>query len=104
MAHSIAVVTLLGVLAFTQSSGPASTHGDGQTAFYSGKINERFEIALSLTRDGESISGFYQYASQGKPIDLQGKVLPDGKLSIVEYAAAGVASGEFLLAAVPGQT
>jgi HEAT repeat protein len=105
MVRSIAVTVLLGVIAFAQSSGPeSSTIADGETAFYSGKINERFEIALSMSRSGGSISGSYQYASQDKPLDLQGSVLPDGKLKIAEYAAPGVVSGEFLLAAVPGQT
>src|SRR5260370_24608713 len=105
MVHSIAVAMLLSVITFTQSSGPQlSAIPDGETAFYSGKINEIFEIALSMSRSGGSISGSYQYATQDKPLDLQGSVLPNGKLKIAEYAAPGVVSGEFLLAAVPGQT
>jgi HEAT repeat protein len=105
MMHSIAVATLLSVIMFTQSSGPElSAIADGETTFYSGKINERFEIALSMGRSGGSISGSYQYASQDKPLDLQGSVLPDGKLKIAEYATPGVASGEFLVGAAPGQS
>jgi HEAT repeat protein len=101
----VTVTVLLGVAVFAQSSGPElSAIADGETAFYNGKIDGRFEIALSLTRNGRIISGSYQYATQGKPLDLQGTVLPDGKLKIEEYAAPGVASGEFLVAAAPGQS
>ncbi|MFI5118066.1 MAG: hypothetical protein ACHP8B_15350 [Terriglobales bacterium] len=81
-----------------------STIADSQPAFYDGKIDRRFEIALSVTRNGGSISGSYQYASQGKPLDLQGTVLPNGQLKIAEYPAPGVVSGEFLVGALPGQT
>lgn len=104
MLRSIALTFLLGVIALAQSSGPESPAiAEGETAFYRGKINERLEVALSLTRTGGNISGSYQYASQGKLIDLQGTVLPDGKLKIAEFASARVASGEFLLAAASGQ-
>jgi HEAT repeat protein len=101
----VTVTVLLGGVVFAQSSGPElSAIADGETAFYNGKIDGRFGIALSLTRNGGNISGSYQYASQGKAIDLQGTVLPDAKLKIEENAAPSVASGEFLVGAAPGQS
>jgi len=91
-----AVVLLLGAIANPQVPRldlPAVA--DGDTVFYHGTVG-KFEIRLTLMREGDSVSGSYQYATQNTELYLHSHPLPSGKLKIVESSALNVATGEFV--------
>jgi hypothetical protein len=85
-------------------AGPDIRPTYGETAFYGGTINSRFVVVLTITWNGNNLSGSYQYATQHKLLDLKGKLLPDGALRIIEYSSPNVATGEFFLKGASGQS
>jgi hypothetical protein len=90
------VVLLLCAIANPQVSRlDLSAVADGDTVFYHGTVG-KFEIRLTLMREGDSVSGSYQYATQNMELYLQSHPLPNGKLKIVESSVLKVATGEFV--------
>jgi len=90
------VLLLLGAIANPQVPGlDLPSVADGDTVFYHGTV-AKFEIRLTLMREGDSVSGSYQYATQNTELYLQSRPHPNGKLKIVESSALKVDTGEFV--------
>jgi hypothetical protein len=49
---------------------------------FSGTINNRYAIKMSLLIEGSKISGSYYYVKVGKPITLRGSLDNSGKLNL----------------------
>jgi len=83
--------------AFSQAKKPDITSiADGETAFYHGTINGTLEVELKVTRKGNLIEGSYEYAAYRQALVLQGELLTEGALRVVEYTN-GKPNGEFHL-------
>ncbi len=57
---------------------------DGQMETYQGTINGKAQFMLFLSREGESLRGFYFYESFGIPIELKGKLIAQGNEFLLE--------------------
>jgi hypothetical protein len=62
---------------------------------FSGAINNRYAIKMSLLIEGTKISGSYYYVKVGKPITLRGSIDNSGKLSLEELDQTGNPTGVF---------
>ncbi len=54
-----------------------------QTMFYSGAIGKA-PVFVSLSRDGDSLNGWYFYTKYARPIELEGKIDAAGKFHLDE--------------------
>jgi len=74
-----------------QNNGAAA----GKTQYYHGTIGSTHEVQMTLFTHGKQLTGSYQYASQRKPIELRGRILPSGDYEIDELNAHGQATATF---------
>jgi hypothetical protein len=65
------------------------------TKNFVGKINDKYEIVMSLTKTGNDIIGTYKYKSQNSSLKLKGTVDNSGNLNINEFNDKGSISGVF---------
>lgn len=80
----------------TQESRPAAAAG---AKVYRGSIGGR-GVEVSLRREGERVSGSYNYDGVAGSLRLEGRAAADGKLALSEYDRAGRQTGQ--LACEPG--
>src|SRR5215469_921652 len=62
---------------------------------FSGAINNRYAIKMSLSIEGSRISGSYYYVKVGKPIVLRGSIDSAGKVTLEELDQTGKPTGVF---------
>ena len=67
------------------SGAPAEGIGD-----YRGTIGATTSVAVHVVREGPRVSGSYAYTAIGRPIALEGRVDPSGRMMIVEVAGGHV--------------
>ncbi len=65
-----------------------------QTKTFSGYVNGS-PVQMTLTRDGEKLSGTYFYTRIGKDLKLAGTIDAEGNFNLKESDAAGKTTGEF---------
>ena len=80
----------------TQGARPEAEAG---AKVYRGSIGGR-GVEVSLRREGERVSGSYNYDGAAERLRLEGRVGADGKLALAEYDRAGRQTGK--LACEPG--
>ena len=76
----------------------ATLFGQGQVGAprsFSGAINNRYAIKMSLLIEGSKISGSYYYVKVGKPIVLRGSISSAGKVTLEELDQTGKPTGVF---------
>src|SRR5262249_27183310 len=64
------------------------------TKLYRGAVGSN-HIQMSLTFDGNNVSGKYSYDRVGEDIKLTGRIDPEGKLELTELGAKNKPSGKF---------
>ena len=79
------------ILAVTQS---ASGQSAGAPKLYRGAIGSN-HIQMSLSFNGNNVSGKYSYDRVGEDINLKGALEPDGKLLLTEFGAKNKPTGKF---------
>jgi hypothetical protein len=57
---------------------------------FSGAINNRYAIKMSLSIEGSKVSGSYYYVKVGKPIAVRGSLDNSGRLSLEELDPTGL--------------
>jgi len=77
------------------SSAQKNSTATGRAQYYHGTIGRTLEVQMTLFTHGNQITGSYQYASQRKPIELRGRILPSGDYEIDELDAHGEATAKF---------
>jgi hypothetical protein len=65
-----------------------------QTKIFSGYVNG-IPVQISLTRDGDKLSGTYFYTRIGKNLNLAGTIDAEGNFKLKETDASGKTTGEF---------
>src|SRR5215510_443346 len=97
-------LTVYITLAVSGLAGVASVQGQtaafiqGQPAAsrsFSGAINSRYAIRMSLTIEGSKITGSYYYVKVGKPITLRGSIDSSGTVRLEELDQTGKPTGIF---------
>ena len=74
------------------SASPASVAG-----FFSGDLDGRIPVTLSLAQDGERVHGILVYQRIGNDIAIDGQITPDGALTLTETGVAGKRTGQWAL-------
>lgn len=64
------------------------------TRFFGGSVGES-RVEMTLTRDGNKLSGKYSYVKVGKALALSGSIGSDGSFTLTESAPTGATSGVF---------
>jgi hypothetical protein len=62
---------------------------------FSGAINKRYPVRMTLTRQGATITGTYVYTKVGKTITLRGEAQTDGTVLLFEVNDRGENTGVF---------
>lgn len=78
----------------TPRSQPARPKVAAGAKVYRGAIGGR-AVEASLSREGERVTGSYSYDGAAGRLKLEGRVGPDGKLTLAEFDRAGRQTGEF---------
>lgn len=65
------------------------------TKNYKGKINDTYQIKMTLTKIGNKLKGSYYYTSQNKPLRLSGTINEYGTIYLNEYNDSGSITGIF---------
>lgn len=55
------------------------------TKSFTGTINEKYEISMTLSKSAKKLNGTYYYKSQGIPIKISGMIDDSGNLTLSEY-------------------
>ncbi|MES2568084.1 MAG: hypothetical protein V4565_14510 [Bacteroidota bacterium] len=53
-------------------------------ASYEGRINNKYDIVMHLTKTGNTLGGTYLYKNKGKAINLKGSITDDGSIELTE--------------------
>lgn len=81
-----------------QSEQPITQAQDTEVNFtktYEGAIDGKYEIAMTLTKNADVLSGTYAYKSKGIPIKISGEIDQAGNLTIFEFNDKGSMTGLF---------
>ena len=90
------VTGVLGIILLSLSTMVSAHEGaTGDPSYYHGTIGRTLEVLMTIRRHGNELSGSYEYASQRKPIELRGRVLPSGEYEIAELDPRGKATAKF---------
>jgi hypothetical protein len=65
------------------------------TKSYEGNINDTYRIKMTLTKNGNKLTGSYYYTSQNKPLKLSGTIDEYGSIYLNEYNNNGSITGVF---------
>lgn len=82
--YIIAVILVMTVGAFAQE----------RARVFSGNVGES-RVEMTLTREGDKLSGRYAYVKVGKPLTLAGSIDADGSFTLTESAPTGAKTGVF---------
>ena len=75
-------------------AAPANAEAQGAPLRFKGEI-ENLKVEMELRREGEALSGWYQYEGKKGRLTLKGTVAADGGLSLQEFDENGAQSGVF---------
>jgi hypothetical protein len=81
LSRTLAVLFLAGTLCVQGQVADARS--------FSGTINNRYAIKMSLLIEGSKVSGSYYHVKVGKPINLRGSLDNSRKLSLEELDPTG---------------
>jgi hypothetical protein len=62
---------------------------------FTGSIDEKYPIQMTLTRAGKTFNGFYVYTKVGKPIALKGSIDDEQNVTLDEFDENGQQTGTF---------
>jgi hypothetical protein len=62
---------------------------------YEGQIAGKLPVRLTLTKNGQQVTGSYVYTRVGKPLKLQGTIDGEGKFKLDEFDPGGQKTGGF---------
>jgi hypothetical protein len=77
-------VTTTNTAVTTNTSGNTATQ-TSETTEYDGTLNNNYQISMSLTRSGESLSGYVTPKSGGASIPVRGTINGSGEFNLSEY-------------------
>ncbi|MFY8206318.1 MAG: hypothetical protein ACOVKN_04700 [Arenimonas sp.] len=93
--HHRTLALLLAIL-FPMSAMSACTWSEpGRIWDYTGSIDGKYPVRMSLVFSAGDLSGLYVYASQLRDIRVSGRIAADGSFQLAEYGSDGRISARF---------
>jgi hypothetical protein len=86
---------MLLLLQFFPAKPYALAGQSGAERNYTGSIDNKYEIEMTLKRQGSSVEGSYFYTRTKKPIHLKGSIDASGNVTLEETSTAGAATAAF---------